>query len=180
VSDHSYLAGLLALWREEKNAFWLWCIIKTCIKNDDPFPAEVIEYLDGVADRLLSEETSGGDLGRHLPDVLRLKGRGKYHPLRVNRRMLLDEKFVAGFIAAIFDGLPPAKARERAAVEMDLSGDDRSLQRKLKDFFGLQRLPSDNAVWRKIAIRWMVQNPTCRTRYPHLPLLTGDLIRELA
>jgi hypothetical protein len=115
VTDHSYLTGLLALWREEKNSFWLWCVIKTCIKNGDPFPAEVLNYLDSVADRLLSEETSHGDLGRHLPDVLRLKGRGKYHPLRVNQRMLQNERFAAGFVAAIFDGKPPAKARERAA-----------------------------------------------------------------
>ena len=53
--DHAHLDGVLSLWRADRNSLWVWIAIKTCIANGDPFPAEVIAYLDGCAGRLLSD-----------------------------------------------------------------------------------------------------------------------------
>ncbi len=177
MSDTDYLSGLLDLWNADKNPLWIWCTVKTCIANGDPFPADVIAYLNAVADRLLSDKTACGDFGRVLPRVFGFKPSGKRHPLRAARRMVEDEKFAVKFMVGIFAGLKPAKARSGAG---NVNADDKTLQRKLKAFFRLKRLPSENAAWRKIVIRWMVENWNCRAQYPQLPVLTRDLIAELA
>jgi hypothetical protein len=61
-----YLEGVKALWIEQKNPYWMWVAIKTSIRNDEPFPDWVCEYLEQVADQLLAAGAASGDFARKI------------------------------------------------------------------------------------------------------------------
>jgi len=183
ANQHHYLEGVKALWTEQKNPFWIWVAIKTSIRNDEPFPDWVCEYLEQVADQLLATGAASGDFARKLPQILGLRSKsGPKHPLKIGRRMLRNEEYAMKFAKHILMGKTPKNARNDAANESDRywrEADDKPLQAALREHFKLRRAPSGNRAWQLIVIRWIFANPLAFERYADLPNLNA-LIEKLA
>src|SRR5262249_27826087 len=64
ANQHHYLEGVKALWIEQRNPYWIWVAIQTSIRNDEPFPDWVCEYLEQVADQLLATPAASSDCSR--------------------------------------------------------------------------------------------------------------------
>jgi hypothetical protein len=153
-NQHHYLEGVKALWIEQKNPYWVWVAIKTSIRNDEPFPDWVCEYLEQVADQLLARGAASGDFARKLPQILGFRSKsGPKHPLKIGRRMLRNEEYAMKFAKHILMGKTPKNARNDAANESDRywrEADDKTLQAALREHFKLRRAPSGNRVWQPI------------------------------
>ena len=183
ANQHHYLEGVKTLWIEQKNPYWIWVAIKTSIRNDEPFPDWVCEYLEQVADQLLATGAASGDFARKLPQILGFRSTsGPKHPLKIGRRMLRNEEYAMKFAKHILMGKTPKNARNDAANESDRywrEADDKTLQAALREHFKLRRAPSGNRVWQPIVIRWIFGNPLALDRYPDLPRL-NVLFEKLA
>lgn len=180
-TDYSYLDGLLGLWRADGNPLWIWHVIKNCIERGDPLHADAIEYLNGVASRLLSDDViKGHDVRKVLRGALGFPpapGRTGL-PLRVGREMVKEEKFAMRFAVEIYNGESPVAARKNACSAKN-PREDRTEQTRLRKFFGVSRAPKSNAGWRQIITLWRMKNWIYGERYTQLPPLTNELINEV-
>jgi hypothetical protein len=182
--DTQYLNGPRDLWLDQGNPIWAWLTIKTCILNDQLMPQWVCEYLEEIADQLLSDTNARvDDFARKLPSILGFQAKkGPQHPLKICKRMLKIEQFAMKFAKHILAGNKPSLARKDAANECDQywqNAGDKVLQTALREHFKLKRLPASTLAWQGIVLRWLFDNPHSYERSPDLPPLTNRLV-ELA
>jgi hypothetical protein len=170
---HRYLNELKQFWNEQKNPLWVWVAIKTSCHNKHSLPKWVCDYLEECAEHLLSPKASTGDFARKLPRMLGFNPKsGPKHQLNVSARMLRNEKFAMAFAKHIVNGEKPSVARTNAANECEdhwPEADDKTLQAALREHFKLRRSPATRRAWQSVLIKWMIENPIYRSRYPNLP-----------
>jgi hypothetical protein len=181
--QHQYLDSLKQIWIEQKNPFWVWVAIKTSCHNKHSLPNWACDYLEDCADQLLSPKAFSGDFARKLPRMFgfSLKS-GPRHPRKISARMLENERFAMAFAKHILNEEKPSDARTSAANECEgrwPAADDKTLQAALRDHFKLERAPRIGRAWKKIIIRWLIDNPLYRERYPDLPMI-NVLVEKLA
>jgi hypothetical protein len=153
-----------AEWRRTDDPRWIWRVIKTCIREQEPFPEWCLDYLDQVATGL---EKIRRDIGRELPMVLGFSA--KRGPRLSKERALRREIFIVEFMRQVLRGVDAQKARAAAAATIKGYPKDREeLSKQVREFFELEELPSKRLEWWQIIGNFLATRPWFFERYPDL------------
>lgn len=166
----AYVESIGEEWARNLNPVDIWYAIKVCVDRDAPFPAWIREYLGECGDRALKSRFDRHAAGDSREALLRIflfsRPRGKPSYFALARDKYENERFAMAFAAAIFEGKTPGAAQRAATSELSLGSDadrddggrdDRTLQRLVKRYFGLARLPGGNAKWRIALAEWFLR-----------------------
>lgn len=144
------------LWEKTGDPRHVWRVITTCLRGEASMPSWAENYLIDVATGI---GAVGDDIGRELHAILKFPQK-KGGPLRQIDSMT-DEQFGIEFIRQILKGNTSRKARRAAAEAAGLSKEGKELPQRLKDFFGIKKLPDGNEhwQWKLIVAVFLINNP---------------------
>jgi hypothetical protein len=116
-------------------------------------------------------ENIEGDFGRGLHSALGFPS--KSGRKRRNEIDMATERFAMKFAKAVLSGTPIVEARNDASASVDgpKGKDEKELNRRLREFFGLKILPSKHQSrhWKPILSTWLMHHPWYTEQYPDMP-----------
>jgi hypothetical protein len=139
---------------ETDSPFFAWQAIDLCIKSKMPFPAPVVQYLELVAELMLSDAARKmPDLARALPVILGFNvKRGRGHMLKPVNHPPHALWLRTNFAIRIQDGEKPVAALRNAANEIfDDPPDDKTLKNWICKEFQRKTWLRTNAEWKTVA-----------------------------
>ena len=143
---------LRVLWEKTGDLRYVWRVVAACLRGEASMPPWVENYLIDVAADI--------EAGKKFPQ----KKSGR--PRQIDS--LTNEEFGIAFIREVLkDGATAGKARENAAIAVGLSQDGKELPQRLKDFFGIEKLPDGNEhwQWKLIVTVFLINNPAYWEHY---------------